>query len=62
MNLLAIKNKQDLEYVLSKGEYIPRCDSIRLKCLECMNYNIRNINKCTNTSCPLYNHRKGYGK
>lgn len=62
MNLGNINNKQDLEYLLSKGNYISRCDSIRLKCLECTNYNVRGINKCTNTSCPLYNHRKGHKK
>lgn len=57
-----IKNNQDLSKVVNDKEYISRCDSIRLKCLECKGYKVRAINLCENTSCPLYRHRKGYVK
>lgn len=34
--------------------------AIRLKCLDCVNGQIQEINKCQITKCPLWNYRTGH--
>lgn len=56
-----ISNKQELNNVVNNNDFT-RCFAIRLKCLECKQYKVRDINKCTHSECPLYRYRKGYVK
>ena len=56
-----INSKKELDDVVANKDYT-RCYAIRLKCLECKSYVVRDISKCDNINCPLYRYRKGYGK
>jgi hypothetical protein len=40
---------------------ITRAKAIRLKCLDCSNYQYKEVRLCTVTGCPLWPYRSGRG-
>lgn len=41
---------------------LTRAQAIREFCIECMGYEVREVNKCPAEPCPLWPYRKGKGK
>ena len=43
----------------NKSERVNRAKAIRLKCLDCMVYQPKEVKLCTDYNCPLWRYRMG---
>jgi len=58
MNKYEIKNQEALKKI-SEGKRVPLMKIIRLKCLECTNWQSREVKLCPIKDCILYAYRSG---
>lgn len=53
------KTKKD---IYSKRVRLTRAQAIRTNCIECMGFQVAEVNKCTNERCALWPFRRGVGE
>lgn len=60
MNLRNVKSIEQLEELIASGEINTFSKAIKVKCLECSGFDMREVNECPNErTCPLWQFRKG---
>lgn len=54
-----ITNQKELDAAVEKGENNTPLKAIRMKCLDCSCYELKEIRECIIVNCPLYIYRDG---
>lgn len=63
MNVIKIKDFEDLKEVIDSGEIKTFAQAIKVKCYECSGYSVSEVSNCPNEkTCPLWAFRKGKRK
>lgn len=60
MNLIEIKDKQQMDELVASGEISTFSKAIRAKCYECSAYQIVEVRNCHINNCPLWAFRGGH--
>jgi len=58
----APKKTRSKKDIYSKRVRLTRAEAIRANCIECMNFQVGEVNKCTNERCALWPFRRGTGE
>lgn len=61
MNLQSIKTKEQMDAAVQEArtKKLPASQLIKLKCLDCSAYDIKEVKNCPATTCPLWS-KRGY--
>ena len=58
----AEKQNKEFQDRISKNKKVSMSEAVRLRCLDCMCWDVKEVSKCTATECPLYLFRSGKNK
>jgi hypothetical protein len=60
--VVATKKTRTKKNIYSERVRMTRAAAIRAFCVECMNFQVGEVNKCPAEHCPLWPFRKGVGE